>query len=112
MHLDNYIFGDDAVGRRFADALKEKAAEDVAVRVLSDWFGSWSTPRSFWQEMRSAGVEGRRVNAPSLGAPLRAIRRDHRKLVAVDGEYGSTGGACVDSGGMGRHPDVDLPFRT
>jgi cardiolipin synthase len=64
VHLDNYIFQDDAVGRRFADALKDKAADGVPVRVLSDWFGSWSTPRSFWREMRDAGVEVRPVNPP------------------------------------------------
>jgi cardiolipin synthase len=40
VHLDNYIFQDDAVGRRFADALKKKARERVTVRMLSDWFGS------------------------------------------------------------------------
>ena len=111
VHLDNYIFQDDAVGRRFADALSEKAREGVTVRVLSDWFGSWSTPGSFWQEMRSAGVEVRPVNPPSLGAPLQAIRRDHRKLVAVDGEYASTGGVCIDEGWMARDGETGLPYR-
>ena len=111
VHLDNYIFSDDTVGRRFAEALEEKAQEGVTVRVLADWFGSWSTPRSFWQEMRSSGVEVRPVNPPSLGAPLQAIRRDHRKLVAVDGEYASTGGVCIDEGWMARDPETDLPYR-
>ena len=111
VHLDNYIFQDDAVGRRFADALSEKAREGVTVRVLSDWFGSWSTPGSFWQEMRSAGVEVRPVNPPSLGSPLQAIRRDHRKLVAVDGEYASTGGVCIDEGWMARDGETGLPYR-
>lgn len=46
VHLDNYIFRNDAVGRHFADALKEKAAEGVPVRVLRDWFGSMDVPRS------------------------------------------------------------------
>lgn len=111
VHLDNYIFQDDAVGRRFANALKEKAAEGVTVRVLSDWFGSWSTPSAFWQEMRSAGVEVRPVNPPALDAPLQMIRRDHRKLVAVDGAYASTGGVCIDEGWMARDPETGLPYR-
>ena len=111
VHLDNYIFQDDAVGRRFADALKEKAREGVPVRVLSDWFGSWSTPRSFWRELRGAGVEVRAVNPPTMGAPLKAIRRDHRKLVAVDGSYASTGGVCIDEGWMVRDPETGLPYR-
>jgi cardiolipin synthase A/B len=111
VHLDNYIFQDDAVGRRFADALKKKAREGVTVRVLSDWFGSWSTPRSFWRDLRGAGVEVRAVNPPTLGAPLKAIRRDHRKLVAVDGSYASTGGVCIDEGWMVRDPETRLPYR-
>ena len=111
VHLDNYIFQDDAVGQRFADALKQKAQEGVPVRVLADWFGSWSTPGSFWQEMRDAGVEVRPVNPPAPGAPLQVVRRDHRKLVAVDGEYASTGGVCIDEGWMVRDPETGLPYR-
>ena len=111
VHLDNYIFQDDAVGRRFADTLKEKAADGVPVRVLCDWFGSWSTPRSFWRELRGAGVEVRPVNPLTLGAPLGAVRRDHRKLVAVDGEYASTGGVCIDEGWMVRDSGTGLPYR-
>jgi cardiolipin synthase len=47
VHLDNYIFSDDEVGSYFAEALRHKAAEGVPVRVLYDWFGCLSTPRSF-----------------------------------------------------------------
>src|SRR3712207_4830719 len=38
VHLENYIFADDSVGRRFALALSEKAGEGVPVRVLYDWY--------------------------------------------------------------------------
>src|ERR687897_3551765 len=80
VHLDNYIFQDDTTGKRFAEALAAKAAEGVRVRVLHDWFGCMDVPRSFWQELRKAGVEVRAVNPPTLGAPLGVVRRDHRKL--------------------------------
>jgi cardiolipin synthase len=36
VHLDNYIFQDDEVGERFANALASKAGEGVKVRVLYD----------------------------------------------------------------------------
>src|SRR3712207_7713708 len=39
IHLDNYIFRNDEIGHRFADALSAKAADGVTVRVLHDWFG-------------------------------------------------------------------------
>ena len=111
VHLDNYIFQNDTTGKRFAAALTAKAAEGVPVRVLHDWFGCMDVPRSFWQELQEAGVEVRAVNPPTLGAPLGVIRRDHRKLLAVDGEYASTGGVCISDGWLVRSPETGLAYR-
>jgi cardiolipin synthase A/B len=66
IHLDNYIFANDEIGNTFADALCAKAAEGVRVRVLHDWFGCLDVPRSFWRDMREAGVEVKAVNPPPL----------------------------------------------
>jgi cardiolipin synthase len=111
VHLDNYIFQNDEIGTRFADALSAKAAEGVPVRVLHDWFGCMDVPRSFWKGLREAGVDVRAVNPPMSGPPLGAIRRDHRKLIAVDGEYASTGGVCIADGWMVRSKETGLPYR-
>jgi cardiolipin synthase len=111
VHLDNYIFQNDTTGKRFAEALSAKAAEGVHVRVLHDWFGCMDVPRSFWHELQEAGVEVRAVNPPTLGAPLGVIRRDHRKLLAVDGEYASTGGVCISDGWLVRSPETGLAYR-
>ena len=111
VHLDNYIFQDDEVGERFAKALISKAGEGVKVRVLYDWFGCLDVRRSFWREMRKAGVDVRTVNPPAFGGPLGAIRRDHRKLLAVDGEYASTGGVCISEGWLVTSPETGLPYR-
>jgi cardiolipin synthase A/B len=111
VHLDNYIFANDEVGNRFADALSAKAKEGVQVRVLHDWFGCMGVPRSFWRGMREAGVEVKAVNPPASGPPLGAIRRDHRKLLAVDGDYASTGGVCIAEGWLVTSPDTGLPYR-
>jgi cardiolipin synthase A/B len=67
--------------------------------------------RSFWRRMREAGVDVRAVNPPTLGGPLGAIRRDHRKLLAVDGEYASTGGVCISDGWLVTSPETGLPYR-
>jgi cardiolipin synthase len=114
VHLENYIFADDSVGQRFADALCEKAEEGVPVRVLYDWFGCtdvwvWN---SFWRKLRSAGVEVRVVNPPSLyrGAQ-RLLERDHRKLVGVDGLYASVGGICIADGWLERSSETGLIYR-
>jgi cardiolipin synthase len=111
IHLDNYIIANDEIGNKFADALSAKAREGVRVRVLHDWFGCMDVPRSFWNGMREAGVEVKAVNPPASGSPLGVIRRDHRKLLAVDGEYASTGGVCIADGWMVRSPDTGLPYR-
>jgi cardiolipin synthase A/B len=111
VHLDNYILQNDEIGNRFADALSAKTAEGVSVRVLHDWFGCMDVPRSFWRGLRKAGVEVRAVNPPASGQPFGAIRRDHRKLIAVDGKYASTGGVCIADGWMVRSQETDLPYR-
>jgi cardiolipin synthase A/B len=111
IHLDNYIIANDEIGNRFADALSAKAKEGVRVRVLHDWFGCMDVPRSFWRGMREAGVQVKAVNPPASGQPLGVIRRDHRKLLAVDGEYASTGGVCIADGWLVTSPDTGLPYR-
>ena len=114
VHLENYIFADDSVGQRFADALSEKAKEGVPVRVLYDWFGCTDVwvPNPFWRKLRGAGVEVRVVNPPSLyrGA-RRFLERDHRKLVGVDGLYASVGGICIADGWLERSSETGLIYR-
>jgi cardiolipin synthase len=79
--------------------------------VLYDWFGCLDTPRAFWRRLRSAGVKVRAANPPTLGTPLGVVRRDHRKLLAVDGTYASTGGVCISEGWLVRSPETGLAYR-
>ena len=111
VHLENYIFTADETGKRFSEALCEKASDGVSVKVLYDWFGCLDVPRSFWKALREAGVQVRTVNPPTVGAPLGAARRDHRKLVGVDGLYGSTGGVCISGDWLVSSPETGLPYR-
>lgn len=111
VHLENYIFKSDRIGQRFADALAERAAAGVRVRVLYDWFGSLDVPNSFWRRLRGAGVDVRVFNPLRLGAPLAVINRDHRKLLAVDGNYASVGGVCIADPWLDRSPVTGLPYR-
>src|SRR5687768_15004779 len=57
IHFENYIIHDDETGSRFATAWAQKARAGVKVRVLYDAFGSRSTSRSFWRELRGYGVD-------------------------------------------------------
>jgi cardiolipin synthase len=113
VHLENYIFAEN-VGRRFAEALAEKAREGVPVRVIYDWYGCTDVwvPNSFWRKLRSAGAEVRVANPPSLSRGVRRfLARDHRKVVGVDGSYASVGGICIADGWLERSSETGLIYR-
>ena len=97
VYFENYVVRDDAVGRRFRDALVAKAKQGVPVKVAYDWVGCWATPGSYWRPYHEAGVDVRAFNPPALrlGDPFGGLQRDHRKLVAVDGAVAFVGGFCV-----------------
>jgi len=112
-----YWFGSDRTGRRFAQALADRARAGVTVQVIYDAVGSWEADRAMFDEMRAAGCDVHEYNpiAPfrkrfNLGV---ANRRDHRKILVVDGTLGMTGGvnlgdewASVESGGQGFRDDM------
>jgi cardiolipin synthase A/B len=96
VHLEIYFICADPVGASFADALLASAARGVQVRVVYDWLGNVGrASRAFWSRLRSAGVEVRCYNPPSWDAPFGWLSRDHRKVLAVDGEVAFITGLCV-----------------
>lgn len=93
IHIQFYIFENDAVGRLVRDALVDKVKEGVEVRVLYDDVGSWQVPRDFFDEMRRAGIETHsflKVRFPRFTSKVNY--RNHRKVVVVDGCVGFVGG--------------------
>ncbi|HYL21222.1 MAG TPA: phospholipase D-like domain-containing protein [Gemmatimonadales bacterium] len=95
VHFENYIIRDDATGRRFADALVERAQSRVRVRVLYDALGSLGTSRGFWRRLVRGGVEVRIFNPLLTRHPFDLLSRDHRKLLVVDGGWAMLGGLCI-----------------
>jgi cardiolipin synthase len=98
--MESYIFVDDAAGRAIAAALKERARAGVDVRLVYDAFGSWSTPRAFFDELREASVQvhGYHTLWEALGqsALFRVFnQRNHRKLLVVDDRVGYFGGMNI-----------------
>ncbi len=95
IHFENFIIANDETGRMFAEALMERARAGVKVRVLYDWLGSsFRALPAFWRRLREAGVEARVFNPPRLTDPF-WIRRNHRKLITVDGRIGFVSGLCI-----------------
>lgn len=108
IHLENYIIRNDRMGRLFRDLLAARAREGVRVRLLYDWVGCWATPASFWRPLRAAGAEVRAFAPPRVTQPLRLFRRDHRKVVTVDGRYASVAGMCIGDEWVG-DPTAGVP---
>lgn len=101
IHFENFIIADDETGQRFSEALMERARAGVKVRVLYDWLGSsFRALPPFWRRMREAGVEARVFNPPRLTDPF-WIRRNHRKLITVDGRIGFVSGLCISDSWVG-----------
>ncbi len=111
IHLDSYIFRGDETGRRFADALIERAAAGVAVRIITDWMGSLTTRDKFWRPFRKAGVQVRKFNPPQLLRLRRNLIRDHRKLLVVDGSTTIIGGHCIGDEWAGDPAKGRQPWR-
>ena len=57
VHVEMFIFNDDALGYLIADALIDKAQQGVEVRVIYDDVACWKVQNSFWERLRDGGVE-------------------------------------------------------
>jgi cardiolipin synthase len=96
IYFESYIIHDDDVGHEFADALIARAAQGVTVRVIYDWLGAFGkSRRRFWRRLEQGGVVVRCYNPPRILSPLSWLRRDHRKLLSVDGRVCFITGLCV-----------------
>jgi cardiolipin synthase len=109
VHVNQFGFRPGRVGDRFADALLERAAAGIPVRVVVDRQGSDPdrSSRAFFQRLLEGGVDVRVVRATqprssllpeAAGAPAQwnvghLGHIDHRKTVVVDGRVGWVGGA-------------------
>ncbi|MBR1448723.1 MAG: cardiolipin synthase [Prevotella sp.] len=96
IHIDIYIFEDDAVGRLVSDALIAKARQGVEVRVVYDDVGCWGVKNRFFERMRVEGIEVvpfLPVRFPTFARKVNY--RNHRKIIVIDGRVGYIGGMNI-----------------
>jgi cardiolipin synthase len=109
VNMETYIFASDETGWRFARALAQSAECGVEVNVLLDGYGSVGCATSLLKYLIEVGV---RVTWYKPLAPWRSgwgwWRRDHKKILVVDGGVGFVGGLNIaddyadeESGGRG-----------
>jgi cardiolipin synthase len=96
IHIDMYIFADDALGTLVSDALIDKAHQGVEIRVVYDDVGCWNVKHSFFEHMREEGIQVVSflpVRFPSFTSKVNY--RNHRKIVVIDGNVGFIGGMNI-----------------
>ena len=96
IHIDMYIFEDDALGLLISDALIAKARQGVEVRIIYDDVGCWKVKKRFWERMRDEGIDLEpflRVRFPRFTS--RVNYRNHRKIIVIDGNVGYIGGMNI-----------------
>ena len=102
-----YFYEEGAIGREIADALAERCRAGVRAHILLDGFGTLAMPAAYRETMTQAGCEVatfRPLSPLTLLAVVgfgRDNKRNHRRVIVVDGEIGFTGGAGVSPRWMG-----------
>jgi len=129
INMETYILEDDEVGMRLADALIAKQQQGVQVNLIHDAVGTLGTKKEYFQRLSDAGInvlEFNPVNPLVAKAGWAVNKRDHRKLLVVDGRSAVLGGINISSvystsapggsgsgisGGSGGRDKKDLPWR-
>ncbi len=100
INMETYIMDDDDVGRTFAKVLMEKQMQGVQVNLIRDSMGTFTTPPDFFQVLIDKGIkviEFNPMNPFTAGKNWSPNRRDHRKLLIVDGRKAFLGGINISS---------------
>jgi cardiolipin synthase len=99
--IEQFIFGNNKIGRRFFEILERKAADGVKIRILCDAVGSFDLSNSkVSAALRAKGIAiifFNRIQPWRIGNISSWFLRDHRKILLVDGSVAHIGGVGIDS---------------
>lgn len=98
-----FIVKNDRVGRRFQQALIDRANAGVRVYFLYDEIGSNKLSRAYLAELDAAGIQHHSFGSNRhWWSRLQLNFRNHRKIVVVDGKEAFIGGINVGDEYLGR----------
>ena len=108
-----YFYDTGPIADDVANALAERCAQGLKVHVLLDSVGAGGIRGELVSHMRESGCDVewfRRVKALQFLTPWELLaynRRNHRRILVVDGRIGFTGGYGISTAWMGdgKHPD-------
>ncbi|MFR9725809.1 phospholipase D-like domain-containing protein [Streptomyces sp. MS19] len=90
-----FVYWKGEIAGEFAEALAERAAAGLRVRLLLDGFGSMPIEKDQLDLMERAGVTVAWFRKPLLLSPLKQNHRCHRKVLVVDEGTAFTGGVGI-----------------
>ena len=93
--IEAYIYWAGHVGKRFAQALADRARAGVTVKILLDSVGSTSIGEDILQTLESGGCQVAWYNPIHWYTLGRYNHRTHRKSLIIDGDLAFTGGAGI-----------------
>jgi cardiolipin synthase len=105
--METFIYWSGQIGRRFADALSERARAGVRTHVLIDWIGSDRMKDDLLERMKKEGVHVEHYRPLRWYHVSRMNHRTHRKLLIVDGRVGFTGGVGIADPWQGNAQDAE-----
>jgi cardiolipin synthase A/B len=109
VHLEVYHLSREGVGDAFREALSQAALRGVRVRVILDGWGSALDGRWLQSMLEPDGAEVK-IYHPLSALFTGRFRRNHRKILVVDGEVAFLGGINIADEygqvGPGRAPDL------
>jgi cardiolipin synthase len=105
--FETYIYWSGDVGRRFTEALVERAHAGIKVHLIIDAVGSGKMDAAQLEAMRAAGAEVEKYQPIHWYSLDRINNRTHRKLLIIDGRIGFTGGVGIADKWDGDAQDPD-----
>lgn len=95
IHIQMYIFENDATGLEIINALKEAAIRNVKIYILLDGYGSYSFPRLIMKELQRLGINIRFFSPFFSSNNFYIGRRLHHKIITADGTIALIGGINI-----------------
>jgi cardiolipin synthase len=96
-----YYFEDGPVARDIVEAIAERCRAGIGTNVLLDAFGTLDMPGAYIDLMKTSGCHVAIFRPLSPVAWDRSNKRNHRRVLVVDGRVGFTGGSGVSRKWMG-----------
>jgi cardiolipin synthase len=101
IHLQFYIFENDAIGKKIIGLLKDAINRRVKIYVLLDGFGSFSFPKEVIKELTEIGIQIRFFSPFFSTNSFYIGRRLHHKVVVSDASIILIGGINISNKYLG-----------